>query len=50
MLGPARDDIRPGVRVLVHGPRLVLYNFDAGADVVEIVAVVEGMRDLGGMF
>jgi len=50
MIGPARDDIRPGVRVLVHGPRLVLYGYNPVADVVEIIAVVEGMRDLDSLF
>ena len=49
LLGPTRDDIRPGVRMLVHGPRLVLYDYDADADVVEIVTVVEAMRDLDGL-
>lgn len=45
-IGPAREDIRPGARTLVHGRYLILYAYDAGAEQVEIVAVVEGMRDL----
>ena len=45
-IGPSRDDIRPGARTLVHGRYLILYEHDAEADQVEIVAVVEGMRDL----
>ena len=49
-LGPARDDIRSGVRMLVHGPRLGLYDHDAVADEVEVVTVVEGMRDLDRLF
>ena len=49
-IGSPRDEIRPGARVLVHGAYLVLYAYDAAADLVEIVAVVEGMRDLGQLF
>jgi len=49
-IGRPRDDIRPGARVLVHGAYLVLYEHQAAADTVEIVAVVEGMRDLGTLF
>ncbi|OAH42135.1 plasmid stabilization protein [Sphingobium yanoikuyae] len=48
-LGPARDEIFPGARTLVHGSYLVLYEYEA-ADQVEIVAVVEGMRDLDRLF
>ncbi|MEH3105351.1 MAG: type II toxin-antitoxin system RelE/ParE family toxin [Sphingomonas phyllosphaerae] len=44
--GTLRDDIRPGARMLVHGRYLILYEHDASADQVEIVAVVEAMRDL----
>lgn len=49
-IGTPRDDIRPGARSLVHGAYLVLYDHDASADRVEIVAVVEGMRDLDRLF
>jgi toxin ParE1/3/4 len=49
-IGSLREDIRPGARVLVHGAYLVLYERLAGTDTVEIVAVVEGMRDLGALF
>ncbi len=45
-IGAARDDIRPGARMLIHGAYLVLYEFDRAGDAVEIVAIVEGMRDL----
>ncbi|MEG8041189.1 type II toxin-antitoxin system RelE/ParE family toxin [Sphingomonas sp. LR60] len=45
-INTARDDIRPGARTLVHGSYLILYEHDADADQVGIVAVVEGMRDL----
>ena len=43
-LGPARDDIRPGLRYLIVGDYVVLYRLlDDG---VEIVRVVHGRRDL----
>lgn len=49
-LGPARDEIFPGARTLVHGAYLVLYDYDGASDQVEIIAVVEGMRDLDRLF
>jgi len=49
-IGRKRDDIRQGARTLVHGAYLVLYEFRRTEDVVEIVAVVEGMRDLPELF
>jgi len=46
-LGPARDDIRPGLRYLVEGEYLILYRIvDEG---VEVVRVVHGRRDLSGL-
>lgn len=49
-LGSPRDEIRPGARTLVHGAYLVLYEYNAAADQVEVVAVLEGMRDLDRLF
>ncbi len=49
-IGTPRDEIRPGARTLVHGAYLILYEHDDAADQVEIVAVVEGMRDLDRLF
>ena len=49
-LGSRRDEIRPGARLLVHGAYLVLYEYQPAHDTVEIVAIVEGMRDLGQLF
>jgi len=43
-LGPARDDIRPGLRYLIIGEYVALYRI-VGED-VEIVRVVHGRRDL----
>lgn len=49
-IGAARDEIRPGAKALVHGSYLVLYQYREAADIVEIMAIVEGMRDLGRIF
>ncbi len=43
-LGPARDDIRPGLRHLRVGEYLILYRIIEGG--VEIVRVIHGRRDL----
>lgn len=43
-LGPARDDIRPGLRYRIVGEYVVLYRI-TGKD-IEIVRVVHGRRDL----
>lgn len=45
--GPARDDIRPGMRYLVASDHVVLYRFD-GVE-VHIVRIVHGKRDLAGV-
>ncbi|GAA0283588.1 type II toxin-antitoxin system RelE/ParE family toxin [Rhodovulum strictum] len=47
-MGPARDDIRPGLRYLVSGFYLLLYRM-VGDD-IEIVRAVHGRRDLYGLF
>ena len=47
-MGPARDDIRRGLRYLVTGTFLILYQVVEGG--VEIVRVVHGRRDLFGLF
>lgn len=48
--GTARDDIRPGFRLLVEGPYLLLYEYDKAKDEVELVSVVDGRRDLSEIF
>jgi toxin ParE1/3/4 len=47
-MGPARDDIRQGLRYLVSDTYLILYRIVEGG--VEIVRVVHGRRDLFGLF
>lgn len=49
-IGTQRDEIRPGARSLVHGAYLILYEYEAAAGAVEIVAVVEAMRNLDQLF
>ncbi len=48
--GAARDDVRPGARMLVHARYLILYEFDAATDVVEVISVVDGGRNLSELF
>ena len=43
-MGPAREDIRPGLRYMVVGAYLVLYRITD--DGIEVVRVVHGRRDL----
>lgn len=49
-IGTPRDDIRPGSRTLMHDAHLIAYEHEKATDQVEIVAVVEGMRDLDRLF
>ncbi len=47
-IGTQRDDIRPGVRMLVEGNYLLLYEYRKADGIVELVTVVDGRRDLQG--
>jgi toxin ParE1/3/4 len=54
-LGVARPDIASGFRMLVERPYLVLYRIEPDqpvgpVDHIEIVRVVDGRRDLKGLF
>jgi len=49
-IGTLRDDIRPGFRMLVEGNYLLLYEHHAADSAVELVAVVDGRRDLSDLF
>ncbi|MEA2942310.1 MAG: toxin ParE1/3/4 [Bradyrhizobium sp.] len=54
-MGVRRSDIRPSMRMLVETPYLILYRTDPDKDdgpigAVEIVRVVDGRRDLSGIF
>jgi toxin ParE1/3/4 len=50
LMGPLRQDIRSQSRLLIEPPYLVLYEFHAAEELVEIVAVIDGRRDLTGLF
>lgn len=45
-LGVPRDDVRPGMRMLVEGNYLVLYEHRETESLIEIVSVIDGRRDL----
>ncbi len=47
---PYANDIRPGLRMLVEGHYLLLYEHRLTDGVVELVTVVDGRRDLGRGF
>ena len=47
-LGPAREDLRPELRYFVIAPYLLFYRIIP--DGVEIVRILHGSRDLGGLF
>jgi toxin ParE1/3/4 len=49
-IGTLRDDIRPGLHMLVEGNYLLLYEHDAASDTVELVSVIDGRRDLSSLF
>jgi toxin ParE1/3/4 len=50
-MGPRRPDIRASTRIFIYAPYLILYELhpdtdDGPVDIVEIVRVVDGRRDL----
>jgi toxin ParE1/3/4 len=54
-MGVRRADIRPSMRMLVEAPYLILYRTDPDTEedpvsTVEIIRVIDGRRDLGGIF
>jgi len=49
-IGGLRDDIRHGLRMLVEGNYLLLYWYDGANAAVELIAVVDGRRDLSDLF
>jgi len=54
-MGVRRSDIRPSMRMLVEAPYLILYRTDPDSDegpieAVEIIRVIDGRRDLAGLF
>lgn len=54
-LGPRRPEIRASARILVEGHYLILYELhpdddEGGIETIEVVSIVDGRRDLEGMF
>lgn len=54
-IGVHRSDIRPGLRMLVQAPYLILYRIEPDTDegevlMIEIVRVVDGRRELAQLF
>lgn len=45
-IGPARDDIRPGMRAILRTPYLVFYAIDDERRAIRIVRVIDARRDL----
>lgn len=49
-IGPARDDIRPGIRAILRNPYLVFYAVEDETRTVRIIRVVDARRDLKVLF
>ena len=54
-MGVRRSDIRPSMRMLIESPYLILYRTDPDTDdgtvrAVEIIRIIDGRRDLRGIF
>jgi toxin ParE1/3/4 len=48
-IGVLRNDLRRGMRMLVEGNYLLLYEYDSRKDEVELVAIIDGRRELSGL-
>jgi toxin ParE1/3/4 len=48
LAGPARDEIRPGLRSAVVSPHVIFYRVTG--DVAEIVRILDGRRDIDEIF
>jgi toxin ParE1/3/4 len=49
-IGALRNDIRRGMRMLVEGNYLLLYEYDSRRNEVDLIAVIDGRRELSGLF
>ncbi len=49
-IGPARDDIRPGIRTIRRAPYLIFYLVDDECRTIRIVPVVDARRDFQALF
>lgn len=48
-IGPERDDLGEGVRLLLRSPYLVAYRIDEDASAIDIIRVVDCRRDLAAL-
>jgi len=49
-IGALRNEFRRGMRMLVEGNYLLLYEYDSRKDEVDLIAVIDGRRELSGLF
>lgn len=49
-IGAPRNDIRRAMRMLVEGNYLLLYEYNSKKDEVDLIAVIDGRRELSGLF
>ena len=49
-IGALRNDFRRGMRMPVEGNYLLLYEYDSRKDEVDLIAVIDGRRELSGLF
>ena len=49
-IGALRNDLRRGMRMLVEGNYLLLYEYDSRKDEIDLIAVIDGRRELSGLF
>ncbi len=49
-LGRARDDLREGLRCYAVVPYLIIYQYDEASDLVNVIRVLHGARDLPPLF
>lgn len=49
-IGPQRDDLAEGARLLLRSPFLIAYRIDHAGATIDIIRVVDGRRDLAALF
>ena len=49
-MGPARDDISPGIRTILRAPYLIFYSVDDAECTARVVRIVDARRDLRVLF
>lgn len=49
-IGPARNDLHPGLRALLRAPHLIFYDIDDERHVVRTIRIIDARRDLESIF